>query len=144
MQRANALLHYIPSLFPYFSQCGTNRFLIVRRRRGIARRVGSTRGNRHTSISWTLIHLIMINACNDFMAVDLINQIRRPRFNSALDEPRIDTWPLNYTPMKIGRTKSRGVESASWDHGPLIMRDHSHPKFHQQIRRTAIFAIKSV
>ena len=130
-QRAYTLLPYIPSLFPYFSPCGTNRSLKVFKPRGISRRVGSTRGNRHASMSWTLIHLIMINASGDFVIVDRINEIRQPQFNCALGEPRINMWLHKDNPMKIRQWKSRGVQSALWDRGPLISCNHNHPKSHQ-------------
>ena len=47
-------------------------------------------------------------------------------------------------PMRIGQHTSRGVKSALWDCGPPISRGRNRPNSHQQIIRTAIFAIKSL
>ena len=52
---------YIGEFFVSFLSCRTNCFLDVCRRRGSLRRVGSKCTKERTSISWTSVHLILIN-----------------------------------------------------------------------------------
>ena len=71
------VLPFIHIILLYFSSCGI--MCSFCRWRGGSRCIGSTRGNRHASIWWALIHLIMIDARDDFTAVDLIDEIGRLR-----------------------------------------------------------------
>ena len=134
-QGLKALLAYIRDFSPQFSLCGT--MFPFRRRRGIARCVGSKRADWYTLITWIRAHLIAINSRDNFAAIDLINEIRRPWFNRALGEPRFDTWLHKETPTKIGRAIIVGY----WDQGPSKSGNVSRPKSLQRIERAAFFAL---
>ena len=132
--------HYIPIGFAFFSLCGTMFPFFFCRRRGSSICIGSTRANRHASISWNRVCQIIINARPQLGAADHVSDIGRWLFNHAFREPRIDTWAHLDTTMKIGRAKNQ----ETWDRGPPFSRDRSRKKPLQQIGRTAFIAIISV
>ena len=74
-------------------------------------------------------------------AVDLINEIIRPRINRECGASWGDTWTRRDAPIKIGQTRGNGEHGpASWDRGSSYAHDHGRPTDLHQIERSALFA----
>ena len=89
-------------------------------------------------IGWIRVHPIIIKACDDFVVVDLINEIRRPQFNRIFDELRRNTWHHVDSLMKI----RHAIIKESCDRGPLISGNLNLLKPLQRIGRHAFFVMK--